>query len=193
MKNLLSIFLLAIYLLQPLQTARIYISFKINQEFITKVFCTNKEKPELKCNGKCHLKKEIKNTEEKKKKAPLTNQTKEQVQIACKAQTLADNLFPSVWNLISRFKHHSVLDILQSAVYLIIVLLLIILIPALVVGLIVSMFQAATSINEQTLTFIPKLLVTFSVLMYAGPYMLGRLTEFMMQMFINIPLYIGGG
>lgn len=87
----------------------------------------------------------------------------------------------------------SVLDILQGAVYLIIVLLLIILIPALVVGLIVSMFQAATSINEQTLTFIPKLLVTFGVLMYAGPYMLGRLTEFMMQMFLNIPLYIGGG
>ncbi len=87
----------------------------------------------------------------------------------------------------------SVLDILQGAVYLIIVLLLIIWIPALVVGLIVSMFQAATSINEQTLTFIPKLLVTFAVLMYAGPYMLGRITEYMNQMFINIPLYLGGG
>ncbi len=87
----------------------------------------------------------------------------------------------------------SILDILQSAVYLIIVLLLIILIPALVVGLMVSMFQAATSINEQTLTFIPKLLVTFGVLMYAGPYMLGRLTEYMSQMFINIPIYLSGG
>jgi len=87
----------------------------------------------------------------------------------------------------------SVLDILQGAVYLIIVLLLIILIPALVVGLMVSMFQAATQLNEQTLTFIPKLLVTFAVLMYAGPYMLGRLMEFMNQMFINIPLYLSGG
>ncbi len=87
----------------------------------------------------------------------------------------------------------SVLDILQGAVYLIITLLLIILIPALVVGLMVSMFQAATQLNEQTLTFIPKLLVTFSVLMYAGPYMLGRLMEFMNQMFINIPLYLSGG
>ena len=87
----------------------------------------------------------------------------------------------------------SVLDILQGAVYLIIVLLLIILIPALVVGLMVSMFQAATQLNEQTLTFIPKLLVTFAVLMYAGPYMLGRLMEFMHQMFINIPLYLSGG
>ena len=72
----------------------------------------------------------------------------------------------------------SVLDILQGAVYLIIILLLIILIPALVVGLVVSMFQAATQLNEQTLTFIPKLLVTFAILMYAGPYMLGRLMEF---------------
>ncbi len=87
----------------------------------------------------------------------------------------------------------TVLDILQGAVYLIIVLLLIILLPALAVGLTVSMFQAATQLNEQTLTFIPKLLVTFAVLMYAGPYMLGRLMEFMHQMFINIPFYLSGG
>ncbi|MCW8932541.1 MAG: flagellar biosynthesis protein FliQ [Gammaproteobacteria bacterium] len=87
----------------------------------------------------------------------------------------------------------SVLDILQGAVFLIITLLLIILIPALIVGLAVSMFQAVTSLNEQTLTFIPKLLVTFAVLMYAGPYMLGRLMEYMNQMFINIPLYLSGG
>ncbi|NOQ80560.1 MAG: flagellar biosynthesis protein FliQ [Gammaproteobacteria bacterium] len=87
----------------------------------------------------------------------------------------------------------SVLDILQGAVYLIIILLLIILIPALVVGLMVSMFQAATQLNEQTLTFIPKLLVTFAILMFAGPYMLDRLMEFMTQMFINIPLYLSGG
>jgi flagellar biosynthetic protein FliQ len=87
----------------------------------------------------------------------------------------------------------SVLDILQGAVYLIIILLLIILIPALVVGLMVSMFQAATQLNEQTLTFIPKLLVTFAILMFAGPYMLDRLMEFMTQMFINIPIYLSGG
>ncbi|MCP3851024.1 MAG: flagellar biosynthesis protein FliQ [Gammaproteobacteria bacterium] len=87
----------------------------------------------------------------------------------------------------------SVLDILQDAVFLIITLLLIILIPALIMGLAVSMFQAVTSINEQTMTFIPKLLVTFAVLMYAGPYMLGRLMEFMTQMFIKIPFYLSGG
>ncbi len=85
-----------------------------------------------------------------------------------------------------------VLDIMSEAVMLIIILLLIILIPALVVGLMVSMFMAATSINEQTLTFIPKLLVTFGVLLYAGPYMLSRLLEYMHQMYINIPLYLSG-
>jgi len=85
-----------------------------------------------------------------------------------------------------------VLDVMGNAVYLIIQLLLIILIPALVVGLLVSMFMAATSISEQTLTFIPKLLVTFSVLLYAGPYMLNRIMEFMIQMYIKIPFYLSG-
>ncbi|MBF0264279.1 MAG: flagellar biosynthetic protein FliQ [Gammaproteobacteria bacterium] len=85
-----------------------------------------------------------------------------------------------------------VLDIMTDTVYLIIVLLLIILIPALVVGLAVSMFMAMTSISEQTLTFIPKLLVTFGVLLVAGPYMMGRLMEFMTQMYIKIPFYLSG-
>lgn len=85
-----------------------------------------------------------------------------------------------------------VLDVMGDAVYLIITLLLIILVPALVVGLAVSMFMAATSISEQTLTFIPKLLVTFGVLLVAGPYMMGRLLEYMSQMYINIPFYLSG-
>jgi flagellar biosynthesis protein FliQ len=85
-----------------------------------------------------------------------------------------------------------VLDVMGSAVLLIITLLLIILIPALIVGLAVSMFMAATSISEQTLTFIPKLLVTFGILLVAGPYMLNRLMEYMIQMYINIPMYLSG-
>ena len=85
-----------------------------------------------------------------------------------------------------------VLDVMSEAVLLIITLLLIILIPALLVGLAVSMFMAATSISEQTLTFIPKLLVTFGILLVAGPYMLNRLMEYMIQMYINIPMYLSG-
>ena len=85
-----------------------------------------------------------------------------------------------------------VLDVMGEGVLLIITLLLIILIPALIVGLAVSMFMAATSISEQTLTFIPKLLVTFAILLVAGPYMLNRLMEYMIQMYINIPMYLSG-
>ncbi len=59
----------------------------------------------------------------------------------------------------------TVLTVMQQTLEVITLLIIVILIPALVAGLIVSMFQAATSINEQTLSFIPKLLVTILVLM----------------------------
>ncbi len=85
-----------------------------------------------------------------------------------------------------------VLNVMGEAVLLIITLLLIILVPALIVGLAVSMFMAATSLSEQTLTFIPKLIVTFGILLVAGPYMLNRLMEYMTQMYINIPMYLSG-
>ena len=57
-------------------------------------------------------------------------------------------------------------------------LIMVILIPALLVGLLVSMFQAATQINEMTLSFIPKLIVTLLTLMLAGPWMLRLLIEY---------------
>ncbi|MGD9390886.1 MAG: flagellar biosynthetic protein FliQ, partial [Thioalkalispiraceae bacterium] len=69
----------------------------------------------------------------------------------------------------------SVMTVFQQALEVILVLVLIILIPALVVGLLVSMFQAATQINEMTLSFIPKLLITLATLMAAGPFMLNMM------------------
>lgn len=84
-----------------------------------------------------------------------------------------------------------VLDVFQKTLELIVVLVSIILIPALIVGLLVSMFQAATQINEMTLSFIPKLLVTLATLMIAGPYMLGLLTSYIERTFNNIPYLIG--
>ena len=66
----------------------------------------------------------------------------------------------------------TVLTIFQQTLELIVVLILIVLLPALGVGLLVAMFQAATQINEMTLSFIPKLLITLAVLMMAGPWML---------------------
>jgi flagellar biosynthetic protein FliQ len=65
------------------------------------------------------------------------------------------------------------------------------LITALAVGLIVSIFQAATQINEMTLSFIPKLLALFAVMIVAGPWMLATLVDYMQRLFTSIPQSIG--
>ena len=65
------------------------------------------------------------------------------------------------------------------------------LLSALAVGLIVSIFQAATQINEQTLSFIPKLIATFIALLLAGPWMLQMMVEFIRRLLENIPQMIG--
>jgi len=85
----------------------------------------------------------------------------------------------------------SVLSIFQAALQIILMLVMVILIPALVVGLIVSMFQAATQINEMTLSFIPKLIITLVTLLAAGPWMLRMLVEYSRQHIQNIPFLIG--
>ncbi len=57
----------------------------------------------------------------------------------------------------------------------------------LAIGLMISIFQAATQINEQTLSFIPKLLGVFAVLLTAGPFMLATLVDYMHIVFTNLP------
>jgi flagellar biosynthesis protein FliQ len=64
------------------------------------------------------------------------------------------------------------------------------LLVALGIGLIVSIFQAATQINEATLTFIPKLIGIFVVLVVAGPWMLTVMLDYMREMLGNIPMYV---
>lgn len=67
-------------MLPNLTRVGILIDFKINQDFIAKVLCINKDKPELKCNGKCHLTKQLKKVEEpEEKQAP--NNTKDKREI----------------------------------------------------------------------------------------------------------------
>lgn len=66
-----------------------------------------------------------------------------------------------------------------------------ILLSSLFVGLLVSMFQAATSIQEQTLTFIPKLVTVIVVLMLMGPGMLQMLIDYFQDLMHNIPTLIG--
>lgn len=64
-------------------------------------------------------------------------------------------------------------------------------IAALVTGLLISIFQAATQINEATLSFVPKLLVIFVTMIAAGPWMLTVLTDYMRRLYESIPSMIG--
>ncbi len=64
-------------------------------------------------------------------------------------------------------------------------------IAALTTGLIISIFQAATQINEQTLSFVPKLIATFITLVLAGPWMITMMTDFIRRLFESIPSMIG--
>ncbi|MFP1721798.1 MULTISPECIES: flagellar biosynthesis protein FliQ [Lonsdalea] len=65
------------------------------------------------------------------------------------------------------------------------------LLAALVTGLIVSILQAATQINEMTLSFIPKILAVFLTIIIAGPWMLGLFLDYMRTLFSNLPNMIG--
>jgi flagellar biosynthetic protein FliQ len=85
----------------------------------------------------------------------------------------------------------AVLSVGRGALELTIVLVLVLLIPSLVVGVLVSLFQAATQINEMTLSFIPKLLITILVMVLAGPWMLTLVTDYTRRVMEAIPSLIG--
>jgi len=85
----------------------------------------------------------------------------------------------------------TVIDVFQETLWIITLLVSIILLPALAIGLLVAVFQAATSINEMTLSFIPKLMITFATLLIAGPYMLNITLSYMQKLFADIPYLIG--
>ena len=65
------------------------------------------------------------------------------------------------------------------------------LLVALVVGLVISIFQAATQINEATLSFLPKLLAVFATMVIAGPWMLNQMLDYMRSLFMSIPQLVG--
>ncbi|KZY31907.1 MULTISPECIES: flagellar biosynthesis protein FliQ [unclassified Oleiphilus] len=83
------------------------------------------------------------------------------------------------------------IDLVRDAVFVILILVTLILVPGLIVGLMVSVFQAATQINEQTLSFLPRLLVTLFVLIVAGPYMMTKILDYSERLWTSIPLLIG--
>lgn len=83
-----------------------------------------------------------------------------------------------------------VLTLGRHALEVTLVMMALLLLPALAVGLLVSVFQAATQINEMTLSFIPKLLVTGLALVVGGPYLLRLLMEYTVQLFQAIPAIV---
>jgi len=85
----------------------------------------------------------------------------------------------------------TVIDILREALWMIVLLASVIIVPGLLIGLVVSTFQAATQINEQTLSFLPRLLVTLIVIIVAGPWMLTKLLDHANQLISSIPYLIG--
>ena len=85
----------------------------------------------------------------------------------------------------------SIIAIGQNAIQVTLMILALLLLPALGVGLLVSMFQAATQINEQTLSFIPKLFVVFIVLILGGPWILQVTVNYTRQLIMSIPDLIG--
>lgn len=84
-----------------------------------------------------------------------------------------------------------VIDVGKQALEVVTLLAAPILLSALAVGLLIAMFQAATQINEMTLSFVPKLLVVVVVLMLTGPWMLRLITGFTERLIENIPGLIG--
>jgi len=85
----------------------------------------------------------------------------------------------------------TIIDLSQQALYVIAMITAPMLLSALSIGLIIGMFQAATSINEQTLSFIPKLMVLLLSILIAGPWMLNLLLDFTRRLYLGIPGLIG--
>lgn len=89
------------------------------------------------------------------------------------------------------FTTQTVLTLAAEALWLTMLVSAPLLLAALAAGLIVGIFQAATQINEMTLSFIPKLLTMFAVMVLAGPWMLATLIDFMRRLITQIPQVIG--
>ncbi|MRS89704.1 flagellar biosynthesis protein FliQ [Enterobacteriaceae bacterium RIT714] len=82
-------------------------------------------------------------------------------------------------------------DIMAGAIMLVLLVSVVAIVPSLLVGLVVSIFQATTQINEQTLSFLPRLVVTLLVLVLAGKWMLIKLTDFTVEIFHQAARLVG--
>jgi flagellar biosynthetic protein FliQ len=82
------------------------------------------------------------------------------------------------------------LQLFGDAFYLVVIMVVVIVGPSLIVGLIVSVFQAATQINEQTLSFLPRLIVTLATIMMTGPWLVQNFMDLFTGLALQIPSLI---
>ncbi len=82
-------------------------------------------------------------------------------------------------------------DLMREGLFIAMILVSVIIIPSLCVGLVVSVFQAATQINEQTLSFLPRLLITLTTLVVLGPWLGGLVQDFAERLLLDIPIMLG--
>ena len=78
-------------------------------------------------------------------------------------------------------------ELFREALWLVLIMVCAIIVPSLIIGLVVAVFQAATSINEQTLSFLPRLIVTLLALMMFAHWMTQILMEFFFAMIERLP------
>lgn len=86
----------------------------------------------------------------------------------------------------------TVAEITNRALYLIIRCALPVLLVSLIVGLTVSIFQTVTSIQEQTLTFVPKIIAVFAAIIILGGWIANTIIEYMADLWLNFNVYMGG-
>ncbi|MGE7991352.1 flagellar biosynthesis protein FliQ [Pseudomonas sp. NPDC089554] len=82
-------------------------------------------------------------------------------------------------------------DLFREALWLTALMVAVLVVPSLLVGLVVAIFQAATQINEQTLSFLPRLLVMLVTLIFAGPWLVQKFMEYFTGLYTSIPQLIG--
>ncbi|WP_394169469.1 flagellar biosynthetic protein FliQ [Saccharospirillum alexandrii] len=85
----------------------------------------------------------------------------------------------------------NIADLFSEALFIVVAIVSILIVPSLLVGLVVATFQAATQINEQTLSFLPRLLVTLMMMIFTGPWIVGMVVDFTNTLIYNIPILIG--
>ncbi|MFT5787999.1 MAG: flagellar biosynthetic protein FliQ [Shewanella sp.] len=78
-----------------------------------------------------------------------------------------------------------------EAIFLVVKMVGVLVVPGLLMGLVIAVFQAATQVNEQTLSFLPKLVLTLLMVVFSGEWLLMQISDFFNRLFMNIPHIIG--